>query len=133
MSTSRRLFERIASNPFYVLGVSPTATRTELEREGNKLLSMLQLGLKEAKTYRSPLGERPRTEELVREAMAELRDPKRRLVHELLAALPTTTPVPGGATTSNGPAWPEAPLVFGYGPNNAPLSPGGEGRGEGKS
>lgn len=124
MSTSRGLFERIASNPFCVLGVSPTATRTELEREGNKLLSMLQLGLKESKTYRSPLGEQPRTEELVREAMAELRDPKRRLVHELLAALPATTPVPASGSGLNAPPWPKAPMVFGYGP---------EGRGEGKS
>ena len=40
------LFERIAENPFYVLGVPTTASRTDLEREGNKLLSMLQLGLK---------------------------------------------------------------------------------------
>ena len=118
---ARTLFERIASNPFYVLGVSATATRTEIEREGNKLLSMLQLGLKEAKVYRSPLGEQARTDELVREAMAELRDPKRRLVHELLAALPAATPIPaasGGASTS-GVSWGKAPMVFGYGPGAA--------------
>ncbi len=72
------LFERIAENPFYVLGVSPTASRTELEREGNKLLSMLQLGLKESKVYRSPVGEHQRTEEAVRAAMAECRNRWRR-------------------------------------------------------
>lgn len=112
------LFERIAENPFYVLGVTPAVTRTELEREGAKLLSMLQLGLKEAKTYRSPLGEHPRTEEAVRAAMAELRDPKRRLVHELLAALPATTEVPSPppASARETVKWPRAPLVFGYGP-----------------
>lgn len=115
---ARGLFERIAENPFYVLGVSSTATRTELEREGNKLLSMLQLGLKEAKTYRSPLGARPRTEEMVREAMAELRDPKRRLVHELLASLPASTPVPGSNAQRPATAWPAAPMVFGYGPGD---------------
>jgi len=114
---SRGLFERIAQNPFYVLGVAPTAQRTELEREGNKLLSMLQVGMKEAKVYRSPMGEHPRTEEAVREAMAELRDPKRRLVHELLAALPVGSTPPKSAVEGEiGTRWPEAPMVFGYGP-----------------
>ncbi|MFT3710576.1 MAG: hypothetical protein QM817_23370 [Archangium sp.] len=117
---ARTLFERIASNPFYVLGVAVTATRTEIEREGNKLLSMLQLGLKEAKVYRSPLGEQPRTDELVREAMAELRDPKRRLVHELLAALPAVTTIPAASASGAAPVltWPSAQMVFGYGPGD---------------
>jgi hypothetical protein len=113
------LFERIAENPFYVLGLATTATRTELEREGSKLLSMLQLGLKDAKRYRSPVGEHERTEEAVRAAMAELRDPKRRLVHELLAALPLTVTVPEASPASQTAPelkWPRAPLVFGYGP-----------------
>lgn len=119
MNTARGLFERIAENPFYVLGVPLTANRTEIEREGSKLLSMLQLGLKESKTYRSPLGERPRTEALVREAMAELRDPKRRLTHELLAALPASTPLPATRTASGASTpWPNAPMVFGYGPGS---------------
>ncbi|MBL8914535.1 MAG: hypothetical protein JNM17_27775, partial [Archangium sp.] len=77
-----------------------------------------QLGLKESKTYRSPLGERPRTEEMVREAMAELRDPKRRLVHELLASLPASTLVPGSVAQRPATAWPSAPMVFGYGPGD---------------
>jgi hypothetical protein len=109
------LFDRIAENPFYVLGVATTATRTDIEREGSKLLSMLQLGLKDAKRYRSPVGEHARTEEAVRAAMAELRDPKRRLVHELLAALPADTTVPR-VEVADGLKWPRAPLVFGYGP-----------------
>ena len=115
---ARGLFDAIANNPFYVLGVATTVTRTEVEREGNKLLQMLELGLKEAKTYRSPLGDHARTGEAVREAMAELRDPKRRLVHELLAALPVTQPVPQKAATSTLPRWPEAPMVFGVGPEH---------------
>lgn len=110
------LFERIAENPFYVLGVSPTASRTELEREGNKLLSMLQLGLKESSVYRSPVGEQARTEEAVRAAMAELRDPKRRLVHELLASLPISVTVPKPVESPDAVKWPRAPAVFGYGP-----------------
>lgn len=114
---AQTLFERIAENPFYVLGLGTTVSRTDVEREGAKLLSMLQLDLKESKTYRSPVGEHPRTAEAVRAAMAELRDPKRRLVHELLASLPVTARVP--ATTGSGKSevkWPRAPLVFGYGP-----------------
>jgi hypothetical protein len=110
------LFERIAENPFYVLGVATTVTRTDLEREGNKLLSMLQLDLKESKTYRSPVGDHPRTAEAVRAAMAELRDPKRRLVHELLASLPVTVSVPQAPTSASDVKWPRAPVVFGYGP-----------------
>ena len=110
------LFERIAENPFYVLGVATTVSRPELEREGNKLLSMLELGLKESKTYRSPVGEHPRTAEAVRAAMAELRDPKRRLVHELLASLPSSVSVPKPSQSAEEVKWPRAPVVFGYGP-----------------
>lgn len=110
------LFERIAENPFYVLGVPTTASRTDLEREGNKLLSMLQLGLKESKTYKSPVGEHERTAEAVRAAMAELRDPKRRLVHELLASLPVAVSVPKPEAAADELKWKRAPVVFGYGP-----------------
>lgn len=115
------LFQRVAENPFYVLGVSVTATRTELEREGTKLLSMLELGLKEAKVYRSPLGEHERTAEAVRAAMAELREPRRRLVHELLASLPASVVVPKQeAVAEDSVRWPRAPLAFGYGPAREP-------------
>ena len=111
------LFERIAENPFYVLGVAVTASRTDIEREGNKLLSMLQLDLKESKSYRSPVGDHVRTAEAVRAAMAELRDPKRRLVHELLASLPVSVAVPSAAgAKKNELKWARAPMVFGYGP-----------------
>ena len=111
------LFERIAENPFYVLGVATTASRTDVEREGSKLLSMLQLDLKESKRYRSPVGEHPRTAEAVRAAMAELRDPRRRLVHELLASLPVTVAVPTATDAKKSELkWPRAPMVFGYGP-----------------
>lgn len=78
---------RLANNPFYVLGLRPTCARAEVEREGQKLLGMLELGLAGSDRYRSPLGEHRRGPEHVREAMAELRDPDRRLVHELWATL----------------------------------------------
>jgi hypothetical protein len=76
---------RVAENPFHVLGLAPTATRHEIEREAQKLLGMLELGLAAAATYPTPLGPRGRTPELVRAAVAALRDPARRLAAELWA------------------------------------------------
>lgn len=83
---------RLASNPFFVLGLRPDCGRAEIEREGQKLIGMLELELSGATTYRSPIGEHRRTPELVREAMAELRDPNRRLLHELWAMLEPGNP-----------------------------------------
>lgn len=113
----QRLVDRIAENPFYVLGLERDCSRQDVEREGQKLLSMLTLGLEEAQAYTTPVGERPRTAELIRHAMSELREPRRRLVHELLAALPATSVVPvkrSGARLVL--TWPEAPVVTGSGP-----------------
>ena len=39
---------RLAENPFYVLGLRPECGRLDVEREGQKLLGMLELGLKSA-------------------------------------------------------------------------------------
>ena len=79
---------RIADNPFYVLGLRPTASRIDVEREGQKLLGMLELKIKAAGNYMTPLGPRARTADKVRQAMAELRSPDKRLLHEFWAALP---------------------------------------------
>ena len=76
---------KLAENPFFVLGLSPDASRIELEREAGKLLGMLELGFAQAQTYATPLGPRTRTPELVRAAVAALRDPSQRLVAELWA------------------------------------------------
>jgi hypothetical protein len=84
--------QRFAANPFYVLGLRPDASRADIEREGQKLLGMLELELRAASEYRSPIGTHRRSPELVREAMAELRDPNRRLVHELWATLEVGPP-----------------------------------------
>jgi hypothetical protein len=75
----------IADNPFFVLSLSPDASRIEIEREAQKLLGMLELGFSDAKTYATPLGPRARTPEAVRAAVAALRDPYQRLVAELWA------------------------------------------------
>src|SRR5206468_2716613 len=71
---------KLAENPFFVLGISPDASRIEVEREAQKLLGMLELGFAAAHTYATPLGPRPRTAEAVRAAVAALRDPYQRLV-----------------------------------------------------
>ena len=76
---------KIAENPFFVLGISPDASRIEIEREAQKLLGMLELDFADAKQYATPLGPRPRTPEAVRAAVAALRDPYQRLVAELWA------------------------------------------------
>ena len=76
---------RLADNPFFVLGLSPEASRIEVEREAQKLLGMLELGFADAATYKTPVGPQPRTPEAVRAAVAALRDPYRRLVAELWA------------------------------------------------
>ena len=89
---------KIRDNPFFVLGVSPDASRIEIEREAQKLLGMLELDFADAKTYSTPLGPQPRTAELVRAAVAALRDPYRRLVAELWARhAPAMRPVPPAA------------------------------------
>lgn len=76
---------KLVENPFFVLGVSPDASRIEVEREAQKLLGMLELGFGAAQTYATPVGPRPRTAEAVRAAVAMLRDPYQRLVAELWA------------------------------------------------
>ncbi len=77
---------RITENPFLVLGLAPGASRQQVEREAQKLLGMLELGLAAATTYATPLGPRPRTPELVRAAVATLRDPAKRLAAEVWTA-----------------------------------------------
>lgn len=98
---------RIADNPFYVLGLPVDCSRAQVEREGQKLIGMLELGLSAARTYDTPLGTRERTADKVREAMAELRAPERRLMHELWArSSPKRHARPDTATSEErAPAW----------------------------
>ena len=102
--------DRIADNPFFVLGLSPDATRLQIEREAQKLLGMLELGFPEAKIYATPLGPRARTSELVRAAVAALRDPYQRLVAELWArhapaVIATPAPAPSEPTSAAAASW----------------------------
>ena len=73
---------RHLANPFWVLDLPPDTPAAKVERRGELLLSMLAVGMTDATRYLTPLGPRERTAENVREALAELRDPNRRLIHE---------------------------------------------------
>lgn len=70
-----------------MLGVKTDASRTEIERTTQRLLSELGVGRAAAKTYATPFGPRERTDDLVRAAAAALRDPRTRLAHEAIARL----------------------------------------------
>ena len=111
------VLRRVADNPFHVLELPPLAPRADVERQGQKLLGMLELGLAQAAVYPTPVGDRQRSADLVRWAMAELRDPDRRLVHEAWAQLESGLSV----TTENGNtgsvppnAWPNARAQLGW-------------------
>lgn len=95
--------------PFFVLGVSPEASRADIERAAQRWLGELALGREPAKHYETPFGPMLRTEDLVRAAAAELRDPRRRAVHEWIARMPT------GAAATGDAAWPDALWVLGFG------------------
>lgn len=108
--------ERFLENPFYVLGLRPECSRMDVEREGQKLLAMLELKLKAAATYATPLGPAERTPEKVRMAMAELRDPKRRLTHEIWATLDPKKICGSDAPAQEQPApWTDAKKLSGWG------------------
>jgi curved DNA-binding protein CbpA len=112
------------SNPFFVLDVSPQASRTEVERAGQKLLGLLALGATGADRYDTPFGPATRDADAVRRALALLRDPNERVIQELWAQV-TTGVAPSVATgaatgvesemdTSAAKAWEEAARAIGW-------------------
>lgn len=106
--------DRWARNPFYVLGLAPDSARGEVERSVQKLHGLLGVGASAAKRCDTPFGPRPRTEDDVRAAAAELRDPAKRLVHELWAQ-----PFPDAPAEPAAPAWPDALAAVGLAPKGA--------------
>lgn len=83
-----RIRSRLLENPFHVLGAKTDAPRPVLERTAQKLLAELAVGRASALTYDTPLGPAERTEERVRAAVAELRDPEKRILLEMWAQVP---------------------------------------------
>jgi hypothetical protein len=73
------------SNPFFVLEVATDATPTDVERAGQRLLALLTVRSANVQTYPTPLGPATRDSEKVRQALAALRDPEQRVLHELWA------------------------------------------------
>jgi hypothetical protein len=116
---------RLRENPFFVLALPVTATRQEIEREAQKLLGMIELGLVEAMRYASPLGWHTRTADLVRAAAATLRDPRRRLIAEAWAShlavvsepapeLPPPDDDPIDDRDAPAPGWEDARAILGW-------------------
>src|SRR5947207_13377920 len=104
------------SNPFFVLEVPTDAPPTDVERAGQRLLSLLTVGSENARTYPTPLGPEVRDAEKVREALAALRDPEQRVLHELWAnVVPADGPTSAhsNAGACNGP-WEEAGDALGW-------------------
>jgi hypothetical protein len=100
------------SNPFFVLGVATDATPADVERAGQRLLALLTIGSANAQTYQTPLGPATRDAEQVRQAVAALRDPEQRVLHELWANV-----VPAGSQPShyrNAGPWEEAAQALGW-------------------
>jgi hypothetical protein len=104
------------SNPFFVLDVSPQASRTEVERAGQKLLGLLTLGAAGADRYDTPFGPATRDADAVRRALATLRDPNERVIQELWAQI--ATDVASGVDLSPdapaGKAWEDAARAIGW-------------------
>jgi hypothetical protein len=105
---------RVLENPFLVLGLAPSASRIEIEREAQKLLGMIELGFAAARTYQTPLGPRERTAELVRAAVATLRDPARRLAAELWARTSAVPTEPTSSPAAPDEGWPDALVKLGW-------------------
>jgi hypothetical protein len=106
----------LRENPFFVLGIPPEATRAEVERAGQRLLAEIAMKRAGALTYVTPLGVEERTADRVRLAIAELREPRKRLVHEIWARATTPAPDAPAATTASssvGFAWPLAARIAG--------------------
>jgi len=72
-------------NPFFLLEVSPQASRAEVERAGQRLIALLAVGSARVAHYHTPLGEATRDADAVRQALATLRDPNERAIAELWA------------------------------------------------
>jgi hypothetical protein len=99
---------RVTANPFHVLCLSVDASADDVERRAEAVLREIDAGTPGAETYVTPLGRRTRTRELVRWACKQLRDPDRRLHHEVWFLEPVDRPFPHRGTR------PEAWRAFGW-------------------
>ncbi|WP_394848622.1 hypothetical protein LZC95_14325 [Pendulispora brunnea] len=111
----REIALRWRDNPFAVLGLAPDCSRADVERAGQKLLGLLALGHAAARTYRTPFeSDVERTEHRVRAAMAELRNPERRIAHEIWARMPLSRPAESAAADPAAFRWESAMAAIGW-------------------
>jgi hypothetical protein len=100
------------SNPFFVLEVGTEASRVEVERAGQRLLGLLVVGNAGAADYATPLGPATRGADDIRQALAALRDPNERVVHELWANIAQRLDQKRGENSAE--AWKEAEHALGW-------------------
>ncbi len=79
--------QKIIYNPFYILGLRSDSTKAEVEQRARWLLDRLAECPGQEETYTTPLGRFPLTRSRVDEALHELEQPSRRLMHEVWAHL----------------------------------------------
>lgn len=100
------------TNPFFMLEVSTEASPAEVERAGQKLLGLLALGSASAGHYHTPLGAATRDADGVRAALAALRDPNERVIHELWASVAQSAGEGRGENPAS--AWKAAEQALGW-------------------
>ncbi|MES2295827.1 MAG: hypothetical protein V4582_02240 [Pseudomonadota bacterium] len=103
------------ANPFFVLELGCEATRADVERAGQRLLALLAIETEGVRRYTTPLGPARRDADDVRRALAALRDPQQRMLHELWANIaPLAHPKNAARNDPAASGWAEAGRAFGW-------------------
>ncbi len=100
-------------NPFFVLELGVNAARLDVERAAQRLLGLLAVGAQGADQYQTPFGPARRDADIVRQALARLRDPLQRVRYELWANVaPIAAPEASESLTA---AWEVGARALGWG------------------
>lgn len=100
------------ANPFFVLELKTDATRADVERAGQRLLAKFGIDSAGIAEYDTPLGKGVRDADMVRQALAALRDPVQRVTHELWANLAPLRIAE--SETNHAPIWEHAERAMGW-------------------
>ena len=76
--------------PFWVLGLTPSAQESEIEKAARDITAKITLGIPSASEYQTPNGLKQRDEFLIREAKSALQDASKRIVAEFWYIDPAT-------------------------------------------
>jgi hypothetical protein len=104
-------YRRFVLNPFYILELRPGCTRVDIERQGQKLLSLLEIGA-DIGPFATPLGRVGRNADMIHQALDLLRNPEHRAFYELWARIPPDPLSP--PPPERGAPWPDALDSFGF-------------------